>query len=67
MKIQERKQNRIIFKKFKTYSSSDIIAAGGTALFAQLTGHNPKKMYHLSGERLSEQEFEAALIDLKRK
>jgi hypothetical protein len=32
-----------------------------------LTRHDPKKLYNLPGEPLSEEEFEAALKDLERK
>jgi hypothetical protein len=56
-----------LFKKFKTYSAAEIIAAGGTTAFARMTGHDPKKLYNLPGEPLSEEEFEAALKDLERK
>ncbi|WP_461134501.1 hypothetical protein [Spirosoma lituiforme] len=56
-----------LFKKFKTYSAAEIIAAGGATEFAKLTGHDPKKMYDLGGEPISEEEFEAALKDLARK
>ena len=55
------------FKKFKTYSAAEIIAVGGTAAFARLTGHDPKKVFQLKGEPISDLEFEAALKDLERK
>lgn len=61
------KTNRPFFKKFKTYSAAEIIAAGGTTEFARLTGHNPKKLYHLKGEALTDEELYAALKDLERK
>jgi hypothetical protein len=61
------KMNRPFFKKFKTYSAAEIIAAGGTTAFARLTGHDPKKLYHLEGEPLTDEELQAALKDLERK
>jgi hypothetical protein len=67
MKILEAHNEQIFFKKFKTYSASEVIAAGGSSEFARLTGHNPKKLYKLKGEYLSEEDFNNALIDLSRK
>lgn len=43
------KINRPFFKKFKTYSTAEIIAAGETTAFGKLTGFDPKKLYHLKG------------------
>jgi hypothetical protein len=56
-----------LFKKFKTYSAAEIIAAGGTTAFGELTGFDPKKLYHLTGEPLTDEQLEAALKDLERK
>ncbi|GAB2585334.1 hypothetical protein [Spirosoma areae] len=67
MKPNELKGRPPLFKKFKTYSAAEIIAAGGATEFSKLTGHDPKRMYNLGGEALSEEEFEAALKDLERK
>ena len=67
MKIVETQNEQVFFKKFKTYSASEVIAAGGTTAFARLTGHNPKKLYKLKGEHLSEEDFNNALIDLSLK
>lgn len=67
MKTATEKNDLPFFKKFKSYSAGEIIAAGGTTAFARLKGHDPKKLRNLEGERLSEAEFEAALLDLKRK
>ncbi len=50
-----------VFKKFKTYSVAEILRAGGTTAFAKLTGYDPKKMYHLKGEPLSDEDFEKAI------
>jgi hypothetical protein len=67
MKTATKNNDLPFFKKFKSYSAAEVIAAGGTTAFARLTGHNPKNLFKLKGERLSEEEFEAALIDLQRK
>ncbi len=48
------------FKKFKTYSAEEILAAGGTTAFSKLTGYDPKKLYHLEGTPLSDEDFEKA-------
>lgn len=55
------------FKKFKTYSAAEIIAAGGTTEFAKLTGYDHEKLFNLSGEPLTDKELDAALEDLKSK
>ena len=67
MKIIEKHKKQVFFKKFKTYSASEVIAAGGTTAFARLTGHNPKRLYHLGGERITEEDLKNALKDLERK
>jgi hypothetical protein len=67
MKILEEQNQHTFFKKFKTYSASEVIAAGGASEFARLRGHNPKRLYKLKGEHLSEEDFNNALIDLERK
>ena len=61
------KIDRPFFKKFKSYSAAEIIAAGGSTAFARLTGHDPKKLYHLGGEPLSDEDLQKALKDLERK
>ncbi len=61
------KMNRPFFKKFKTYSAAEIIAAGGTTAFGKLTGFDPKKLYHLEGEPLTDEDLQNALKDLERK
>ena len=67
MTIIEKHKEQVFFKKFKTYSASEVIAAGGTTAFARLTGHDSKKLYKLKGENLSQEDFNNALIDLSRK
>ena len=67
METIERDKEQVFFKKFKTYSASEVIAAGGTTAFARLTGHDPKRLYKLKGEPLSKEEFDSALKDLERK
>ena len=62
-----KKNKQPLFKKFKTYSAAEIIAAGGTTAFARLTGHDPKRLYNLGGEPLTEEDLQAALKDLERK
>lgn len=59
--------NRPSFKKFKTYSAAEIIAAGGTTAFGKLTGFDYKKLYNLEGEPISDEDLEIALKDLERK
>lgn len=53
-----------IFKKFKTYSAEEILAAGGTTVFGKLTGYDPQKLYHLDGEPLSKEDYEKAIVML---
>lgn len=67
MKTLEAYNERIFFKKFKTYSASEVIVAGGTTAFARLTGNDPKRLYHLGGERITEEDLKNALKDLERK
>jgi len=43
------------------------MAAGGTTQFARLTGHDAKRMYHLEGESLTDEELQKALKDLEYK
>jgi hypothetical protein len=59
--------NRPSFKKFKTYSAAEIIAAGGTTAFGKLTGFDYKKLYDLGGEPISDEDLKVALKDLERK
>jgi hypothetical protein len=61
------KNERPLFKKFKSYSAAEIIAAGGTTEFARLTGHDPKRLYHLGGEHITDEDLKNALKDLERK
>ena len=67
MQSEKIDDQRPFFKKFKTYSAEEIIAAGGATAFAKLTGHDPKKLYNLGGEPITDEELEAGLNDLKRK
>ena len=55
------KTERFYFKKFKTYTAEEIIAAGGTTAFGKLTGFDIKRLYHLPGELLTEEEYQKAL------
>lgn len=56
-----------IFKKVKTYSAEEIIAAGGTTAFGKLTGHTPERLNDIPlGEPLTEEEYKKALKMLKR-
>lgn len=54
-------KEKFYFKKFKSYSAEEIIAAGGTTAFGNLTGFDAKKLYHLPGEPLTEEEYQKAL------
>lgn len=55
-----------IFKKVKTYSAEEIIAAGGTTAFGKLTGHTPERLKDMPlGEPLTEEEYKKALKTLK--
>ena len=56
-----------LFKKFKSYSAAEIIAAGGTTEFGKLTGFDPKKLYHLEGEAITDKELQEALKSLAHK
>ena len=49
------------FKKFKTYDAEEILATGGTTAFGKLTNYDPKKLYHLKGKPLSEEDYQKAL------
>lgn len=61
MKTKTKEPFEFVIPKFKTYSAEEIIRAGGTTAFAKLTGYDPKKMYHLKGEPLTEEEYQKAL------
>ena len=61
------KNERPLFKKFKSYSAAEIITAGGTTAFAQLTGHDPKRLYHLVGEPITDEDLRKALKQLSHK
>ena len=67
IKLNPRNSKKFVFKRFKTYSAAEIMAAGGSSAHARLTGHDPRKLYELKGEPISEEDFQAALEDLKRK
>ena len=62
-----KKNSSPIFKKFKTYSAAEIIAAGGTTAFGKLTGFDYKKLYNIDGEAISDVDLRIALKDLERK
>lgn len=49
------------FKKIRTYTSEQILAAGGTTAFGKLTGYDPKKLYEIKGKPLTDKEFEKAI------
>jgi hypothetical protein len=49
------------FKKIKTYTAEEILAAGGTTAFGKLTGYDPKKLYQIKGESITDEEFEKAI------
>ena len=55
------KEKPHFFPKFKSYSAEEILAAGGTTAFAKLTGYDPKRLYHLKGEPLSEEDYQKAI------
>jgi hypothetical protein len=61
------KNERPLFKKFKSYSAAEIIAAGGATEFGKLTKFDPKKLYHLGGEAITEEELQEALKSLAHK
>jgi hypothetical protein len=61
------KNERPLFKKFKSYSAAEIIAAGGTTAFGKITNFDPKKLYHLEGEAITEKELQKALKSLAHK
>ncbi|MDZ7898545.1 MAG: hypothetical protein U5N85_11045 [Arcicella sp.] len=65
MRTAIRKED-FFFKKFKTYSAAEVIAAGGATEFAKLTGHDPKRLYHLKGEHINDEDLMNALKDLER-
>jgi hypothetical protein len=62
-----KKNKQPFFKKFKTYSAAEIIAAGGATAFGKLTGFDYRKLYNLGGEPLTDEDLQAALKDLERK
>lgn len=55
------------FLKNLSHTPAEIMAAGGTTQFARLTGHDAKRMYHLEGESLTDEELQKALKDLEYK
>jgi hypothetical protein len=61
------KKERFFFKKFKTYSAAEIIAAGGATEFAKLTGHDPNRLYNIKGEHINDEDLMNALKDFERK
>lgn len=61
-KVKNIKSERpYFFKKFKTYTPEEILAAGGPAIFGKLTGFDPKKLYHLKGEPLTQEDYQKAM------
>ena len=61
MKKTTEKESTYFFKKFRTYDVEDILAAGGTTALGKQTGYDPKKLYHLKGQTLSEEDYQKAL------
>jgi hypothetical protein len=55
------KESPYFFKKIKTYTATQILAAGGTTAFGKQTGYDPKKLYQIKGEPLTDEEFEKAI------
>lgn len=67
MQSEKIDDQRPFFKKLKTYSAEEIIAAGGATAFGKLTGFDASKLYNLGGEPITDEELEDGLNDLKRK
>lgn len=60
------KEKPYFFKKIKTYTAEEILAAGGTTAFAKQTGYNPKELYHLDGEPLPDEDYKKAIKMLRK-
>ena len=61
MKATTTSEKPYFFKKFKTYTVEEILAAGGTTAFGKLTGYDPKKLYRLKGKPLSDKDYQKAI------
>jgi hypothetical protein len=61
MKKTITKEVPYFFKKFRTYDVEEILAAGGATAFGKQTDYDPKKLYHLKGQTLSEEDYQNAL------
>jgi hypothetical protein len=55
------KEKPYFFPEIKSYDPEEILAAGGTTAFGKLTGYDPKKIYQIKGEPLTDEEFEKAI------
>lgn len=54
------------FKKIKTYTAEEIIAAGGTTAFGKVTHYDRQSLAHLDGEPLTEKEYQQAIKQLSK-
>ena len=54
------------FKKIKTYSAEEIIAAGGTTAFGKVTQYERHLLEHLTGESLTEVDYQQAIAQLSK-
>jgi hypothetical protein len=54
------------FKKIKTYTAEEIIAAGGTTAFGKVTQYDRQSLEHLDGEPLTEEEYQQAIKQLSK-
>jgi hypothetical protein len=60
------KDKPYFFQKLKTYTAEEIIATGGTTAFGLVSNYDPQELYQLTGEPLSEEEYQRALKQVGR-
>jgi hypothetical protein len=54
------------FKHTKAYTAEEIMAAGGTTAFGNVSDYDRQLLYNLAGEPLSEEDYQQALAKLSR-
>ncbi|MBO0929590.1 hypothetical protein [Fibrella aquatilis] len=65
-KQSELSEKSYFFKKLKTYTAEEIIAAGGTTAFGKVTHYDREALNRLDGEPLTEEEYQQAIEQLSK-
>ena len=65
-KQSETSEKPYFFKRLKTYTAEEIIAAGGATAFGNVSRYDREALTHLDGEPLTQEEYQQALDRLSK-